>query len=109
MILFPFLYSFLVLLSLQVVAIVAQCLEVGAVVESVSAYRPRDDMVHAGGRPDDALAVAFSAERMLYPEGPGQSRPPCCVVWVRGTFADVAFRLTLAPREIHFFSCYVLR
>ena len=70
MILFPFLDSFLVLLTLQVVALVAQRLEVGAVVESVSAYRPRDDVVHAGRRLDDSLAVAFSAERMVGAERP---------------------------------------
>ena len=67
---FPFLYLLLVSLSLLVVAVVAQCLEVGAVIESVSAYRPRDDMVHAGRRLDDSLAVAFSAERMVGAERP---------------------------------------
>ena len=67
---FPFLDSFLILLALQVVAFVAQCLEVGAVVETISAYRPRDNVVHAGRRLDDSLAVAFSAERMVGAERP---------------------------------------
>lgn len=103
MILFPFLDLLLVLLALQVVALVAQRLEVGAVVEPVGADGPRDDMVHAGGRPDDSLAVAFSAERMLYPEGPGQPRPPCGVVGIGGALADVSFALLnpvrIVPRK----------
>ena len=70
MILFPFLDSFLILLTLQVVALVAQRLEVGAVVEAIRAYRPGDDVVHAGRRLDDSLAVAFGAERMVGAERP---------------------------------------
>ena len=107
--LFPLLNLLLILLPLLVVTVVAQCLKVRAVKETVSAYRPRDDVVHAGRRLDDSLSVAFSAKRMLCPEGTGQSRPPCRVVGVCGTLADISLRFTLAPGQIHFLSCFFLR
>ena len=102
---FIFLDSFLILLSLQVVAVVAECLEVGSVVEPVAAYRPRFDMVHAGGGLDDAVPLAFRAEWMLGPEGPGEFRPSAGVVRVGGPLSPVAGRLTLAPGEIHGAGC----
>jgi hypothetical protein len=76
----PFLNLLLVTLSLLVVAFLAQGLEVGPVEEPVSADRPRYDVVHAGGRPDDTLAVAFGAEGMVGTEGLGEPRPPVRVV-----------------------------
>ena len=92
--LFPFLYLLLVLLTLQVVALVAQWLQVRPVKESLlTADRPRLDVINAGGGLDDALAVAFRAQGMLGPEGPGQPRPPCGVVGICGALADVAVSL----------------
>ena len=100
---FPFLYLLLILLTLQVVALVAQRLEIGAVVEAIRAYRPRDDVVHAGRGFDDSLAVALGAERMVCPEGPGQPRPPCGVVGIGGALTDVSFALLnpvrIVPRK----------
>ncbi len=64
---FPFLNLLLILLTLFVVALVAQRLEVGAVVEPVGADGPWLYVVDARGRAYDAAPVAFSAQRMLGP------------------------------------------
>ena len=99
---FPFLYLLLVSLSLLVVALVAQWLQVRPVKESLlTADRPRLDVVHAGGWFYYALAPTFGTKGMLGPEGPGELCPPAGVVWVGGPFPHVARRLTLAPRQVH--------
>ena len=95
MILFPFLDSFLVSLSLLVVALVAQWLQVRPVKESLlTADRPRLDVVHAGGGLDDALALALRTQRMRRTEGPREFRPPVGVVGVGRPLTDV---LAVAP------------
>ena len=91
MIPFPFLYLLLVPLSLAVVAVLAQWLQVCPVKESLlTADGPRCDVVHAGGGLDDSLRLAASAQRMLHTEGSGQSRPSGGVVGVSRPFTDVA-------------------
>ena len=98
---FPFLYPLLVLLTLQVVALVAQRLKVCNVIEPVGAYRPRFDMIHAGGGLDDALAPALRAQGMTGTEGPAQSRPPRSMVGIGGPFPDVAaITLLLSGRKV---------
>ena len=102
---FPFPYSFLVLLSLQVVALFAQRLEVGAVVEPVGAYGPRHYVVHACGRSRDPLPGALGAQGMLGAEGPREPRPPRRVVRVGGALAEVSVTLLrpgrMVPWQLH--------
>ena len=97
----PLLDETLVSLSLLVVALVAQRLKVCQVVEPVGAYRPRFDMIHAGGGLDDALAPALRAQGMTGTEGPAQSRPSRSMVGIGGPFPDVAaITLLLSGRMV---------
>jgi len=99
MVAFIFLDQFLVLLTLQVVAFVAERLEVGNVVEPILADRPRYDVVHAGCRLDYPVGLAHLAERVCRAEGAGEPRPPVGVVRIGGAHpvGCDAFPLTLAP------------
>ena len=97
----PFLYSFLVSLSLLVVALLAEGLEVCPVVESVGAYRPRLYVVNARRRPDHSLAVALRAKRMLRTERPREVGPPVRVVRSGGPFPlALPFRRRLRPWRV---------
>ena len=99
----PFLDFLLVLLPLQMVAFVAQRLEVRAVVESVGADWPGLYMVDARRRLDDAVLPAHLAQRMLGPECLRQRVPAPGVIRICRPLAGVSFALLnpvrMIPRE----------
>jgi hypothetical protein len=71
MFLFPLFDTFLVPLALAVVAVLAQGLKVRPVEEPLlAADGPGCDVIHAGGGPDDTVAIALRTQRMLCPERP---------------------------------------
>ena len=76
MIPFPLFYSFFVLLSLQVVALVAQRLEVRFVIEPVGAYRPWFYVIHAGRGLYDAATFTLLTQGMICPERQAEPCPP---------------------------------
>ena len=67
----------------------------------LAADGPGCDVIHAGGGPDDSVAVALRTQRMLGPERPGQSRPPVGVVEGGRRLAwPVLVRVSLRPRRV---------
>lgn len=97
---FPFLYLLLVALALLVVAFITQRLQVAPVIEPIRTDGPGDYVVDAGGGLEDPALLALRAQRVLGPEGAGQSRPPRGVVWVGRALPRVAFTLFPSGRVV---------